>query len=50
MFGDDIASSLATESVDVTIHMRVSINGGTPKSSILAGLSIPNHLFGVPLF
>ena len=30
--------------------MGVSKNNGTPKSSILIGVSIINHPFGVPLF
>ena len=31
--------------------MGVSLNGGTPKSSILIGLSIINHPFwGIPIF
>ena len=33
------------------IHMGVSLNGGTPKSSILIGFSIINHPFwGTPIF
>ena len=33
------------------LHMGVSLNGGTPKSSILIGFSIINHLFwGTPIF
>ena len=31
-------------------HMGVSENSGTPKSSILIGISIKNHPFWVPLF
>ena len=32
-------------------HMGVSLNGGTPKSSILIGFSIINHQFwGTPIF
>ena len=32
-------------------HMGVSINGGTPKSSIFMGFSIVNHPFwGTPIF
>ena len=32
-------------------HMDVSVNGGTPKSSILIGFSIINHPFwGTPIF
>ena len=31
--------------------MDVSVNGGTPKSSILMGFSIINHPFwGIPIF
>ena len=30
-------------------NIRVSINGATPKSSMLIGCSFPNH-FGVPPF
>ena len=32
------------------LHMGVSKNWGTPKSSMLIGFSIINHPFGVPLF
>ena len=33
------------------INMGVSLNGGTPKSSILIGFSILNHPFwGTPIF
>ena len=33
------------------IHVDVSVNGGTPKSSILIGFSIINHPFwGTPIF
>ena len=32
-------------------HMGVSVNGGTPKSSIFIGFSIMNHPFwGAPIF
>ena len=32
-------------------HMRVSINGGTPKSSTLIGFSLINHPFwGTPIY
>ena len=30
------------------LHMKVSINGGTPKSSILIGVSLINNPFGDP--
>ena len=34
-----------------SIYMGVSLNGGTPKTSILIGFSIINHsILGVPLF
>ena len=34
-----------------TLYMDVSENSGTPKSSILIGFSIINHLFwGTPIF
>ena len=36
--------------ISSNIHMDVSENNGTPKSSILMGFSIINHPFGVPLF
>ena len=33
------------------LHVGVSLNGGTPKSSILIGFSIINHPFwGTPIF
>ena len=33
------------------IHMGVSLNGGTPKSSILIGFSVINHpILGYPYF
>ena len=32
------------------VYMGVSKNRGTPKSSILIGFSLINHLFWVPLF
>ena len=35
---------------DICWYMSVSENGGTPKSSILIGISILNHPFGVALF
>ena len=35
---------------NIHIHMGVSKNNGTPKSSILMGFSIINHLFwGTPI-
>ena len=36
---------------DALMHVGVSKNGGTPKSSILIGFSIINHPFwGTPIF
>ena len=33
------------------VYMGVSVNGGTPRSSILIGFSIMNHPFwGTPIF
>ena len=50
---DDLGVPLFQETTIYTythIHMGVSINGGTPKSSILVVFSTINHLFGVPPF
>ena len=42
---------LIPRNLDLTMtHMQVSWNRGTPKSSILIGLSIINHPFGDPPF
>ena len=39
------------DQLEKKIHMGVSLNGGTPKSSILIGFSIINHPFwGTPIF
>ena len=37
--------SFVISSIHVYIYMGVSVNGGTPKSSILIGISIRNHPF-----
>ena len=40
-----------TYDLEIFVHMDVSENSGTPKSSILIGFSIINHPFwGTPVF
>ena len=41
----DLEGRLPVISYRIWMHMGVSINGGTPKSSILMGFSIINHPF-----
>ena len=48
---DAIVSLKHNKFLDVFKHVDVSENSGTPKSSILIGLSIINHPFwGTPIF
>ena len=48
---DDCQRNSLFKKTTYIIHMDVSENGGTPKSSILIGFSIINHSFGgTPIF
>ena len=47
----DLRCAKDGEPASIYIYMDVSENSGTPKSSILIGLSIINHPFwGAPIF